>query len=363
MRKILILAALLALSFSADAQVSSPPGPGPTPCAFTSCSVTTLAIGGAAIGSNALAVTGTANISGSVTGGFFSASTSSGMSMTNNNASFQWRSGGTILFSPASATFQFGIADSASPIAQMLQAQSVVAGNANTSGATFTIAGSKSNGSGGGDVLLQTTLSSASSGVQNALATALTLKGGTQNVITGASLTVTTIGTGTGDFVCAPVGGGLISQGVTTCVASDRRVKNDLGVVTPEKAVARLMAVPDEHLFTYKKGYGPSGAHAGWFAQNIQNDPDFSGTVYRGSATPLTPDGELTFDRAEIGPDTTTAVKWLVAEDRSREAEIAALKAENSSLKAVNDNFNNRLAALEGRRRTLANVTRLRGAR
>jgi hypothetical protein len=82
--------------------------------------------------------------------------------------------------SPNSGVWQLGLPDAATATAQTLEAQSVSAGHANTAGATFTIAGSKSNGSGGGDVVLQTTLSSAASGTQNALANALTLKGGTQ---------------------------------------------------------------------------------------------------------------------------------------------------------------------------------------
>jgi hypothetical protein len=91
----------------------------------------------------------------------------------------QFRNGSSSLISPANAVWQFGQADAAAPIAQRLQAQSVVAGNTNVAGVTFTIAGSKSNGSGGGDVVIQTTNTNAASGTQNTLATALTLKAGT----------------------------------------------------------------------------------------------------------------------------------------------------------------------------------------
>lgn len=106
--------------------------------------------------------------------------TSSNIVLTNNAGTVQLRNGSTIISSPNSAIVQLGTADAASPVAQTLQAQSVVAGNANTAGATFTIGGSKSNGSGGGDMVLQTTLSSAASGTQNTLATAVTFKGGNQ---------------------------------------------------------------------------------------------------------------------------------------------------------------------------------------
>lgn len=130
--------------------------------------------------------------------------------------------------------------------------------------------------------------------------------------------------TATGDFICVTASGNM-AQGVTTCAASDRRVKNDLGIVSPAQAVARVMALPEEHRFTYKTGYGPSGDHAGWFAQDIARM--WPGVVYRSAKTALTPDGELTFDRAEVGPDTTTAVKWLIQHVREQDKEIAALRA------------------------------------
>ena len=97
-----------------------------------------------------------------------------------NTGTYQLRNSLTIISSQATANVRLGTSDAASPVAQLLDVQGVFAGNGNTAGANFTIAGSKSNGSGGGDVIFQTTLSSAGSGTQNALATALTLKGGTQ---------------------------------------------------------------------------------------------------------------------------------------------------------------------------------------
>lgn len=114
-----------------------------------------------------------------------------------------------ILSSPAAGKWQMGNTDAAAPVAQTLQAQSVVAGNTNTAGATLTIAGSKSNGSGGGDVVMQTTLSAAGSGVQNTLATALTLKGGTQAVIAAAALTSASPSGGVGYSTGA---GGTVTQ-------------------------------------------------------------------------------------------------------------------------------------------------------
>jgi hypothetical protein len=86
-----------------------------------------------------------------------------------------------ILTSPAAGSVQLGAGDAASPVAQTLRAQSVVAGNANTAAVTLTLQGSLSNGSGaGGNIVLATTQSTAASGTQNTALAALTLVGGTQ---------------------------------------------------------------------------------------------------------------------------------------------------------------------------------------
>lgn len=78
-------------------------------------------------------------------------------------------SGRGILTSPAAGGVQLGNADAASPVAQTLSAQSVVAGNTNTAGANSIIRGSLSNGSGvGGTITIQTSASTAASGSQNA---------------------------------------------------------------------------------------------------------------------------------------------------------------------------------------------------
>lgn len=113
-------------------------------------------------------------------------------SATNNNAPPD-----LFMSRQAAATLHLGAADAASPVAQTFGVQGVVAGNGNTAGATWTIQGSLSNGSGGGDVNFNTTLSNAASGVQNTGALALRLKGGTQLVYTNSATqilgTLTTI--------------------------------------------------------------------------------------------------------------------------------------------------------------------------
>lgn len=115
-----------------------------------------------------------------------------GLFTTSNGGRVQWNIGATSTTIRAAnsggGNVIFGANDAALPVAQMLSVQNVVAGNANTTGANLTIQGSLSNGSGGGDILLATTLSSAASGTQNTAATALTLKGGTQQVIASGLL-------------------------------------------------------------------------------------------------------------------------------------------------------------------------------
>lgn len=80
----------------------------------------------------------------------------------------------------AAATLQLGAADAAAPVAQKIQSQSVVAATSNTAGATFTVAGSRSTGSGlSGDLVLSTGDTGAASTTQNAHIAGLTIKGGT----------------------------------------------------------------------------------------------------------------------------------------------------------------------------------------
>lgn len=81
-----------------------------------------------------------------------------------------------ILSRVAAATFQFGNADAAAPVAQTLRAQSVVAGTTDTVGTDLTFKASVGTGTGaGGKIILQTAPAGATGTSQNALATALTL--------------------------------------------------------------------------------------------------------------------------------------------------------------------------------------------
>ena len=80
-----------------------------------------------------------------------------------------WLSGTT-------ADFHLGLADAASPVAQTISVQSVVAGTTNTAGANLSINGSQGTGTGAGGALLLRTAPAGSSGTtQNALVTAVAI--------------------------------------------------------------------------------------------------------------------------------------------------------------------------------------------
>lgn len=127
-----------------------------------------------------------------IAGAMLNFTSASGVIQFRANASTQ-------ISSPATATYQLGPADAASPVAQTLQVQNVVAGSTNTAAVTWTLQGSLSNGSGGGgNIVLQTTKSTASSGVQNTALAGITILGGNQlveinQITTDAALTDTTV--------------------------------------------------------------------------------------------------------------------------------------------------------------------------
>lgn len=71
----------------------------------------------------------------------------------------------------AAANLALGAADAASPVAQTISVQNVVAGTSNVAGANFTISGSQGTGTGaGGSIILQTAAAGSSGSSVNALA-------------------------------------------------------------------------------------------------------------------------------------------------------------------------------------------------
>lgn len=156
--------------------------------------------------------------------------------------------------------FQFGGPDVAAPSPTTIQASSVVAGNTNTGGATLTINGSKSNGSGGGDVVFQTTLSSAGSGVQNTLTPALTLKGGTQAANFTSTISAALSNVATTSAVCYNTGTGLLTYDGTigTCNASDETLKTFFGSLSGN--LSKLVTLSQSDHFGYFRWNDGDGA-------------------------------------------------------------------------------------------------------
>lgn len=110
------------------------------------------------------------------------ASASLGLGGANATVPLTMTSGQQIQWSSAwfgsmsAATFQFGQADAAAPVAQTAQVQSVVTGTANTAGVDWTFKGSKGTGTGaGGKILFQTAAATGSGSTPNSLATALSI--------------------------------------------------------------------------------------------------------------------------------------------------------------------------------------------
>ena len=181
-------------------------------------STTSAALGGATIGTNALAVTGTTALGGALTVSSGGAAITGNVGVTSGNISTNFAlvaytgvfpgtsafgrmtsaADGAFSFSdhagtntatfsvPAAATLQLGGIDAAAPVAQILDAQSVVAGTTNTAGANLTIAGSKGTGTGaGGNIIFQVAPAGTTGSTSNALSTALTIAG--NRAITTAS--------------------------------------------------------------------------------------------------------------------------------------------------------------------------------
>lgn len=95
----------------------------------------------------------------------------------------------TFLTRPAAATVKLGAADAASPVAQTLTVQSVVAGTSNTAGTDWTFQGSKGTGTGaGGSIIFKTSPAGSTGTSQNAGAAALTLNAPGSAVVGSAAI-------------------------------------------------------------------------------------------------------------------------------------------------------------------------------
>jgi hypothetical protein len=147
--------------------------------------------------------------------------THSNTSFSVNVPQFNLGSGNAPMTAPASGTHQLGIADAASPVARTLQVQSVSAGTADTNGAAWTFAGSRSTGTGaGGSLIFQTSPAAGSTATtQNALVTALTIDS-KAHVIHGGSAPAVSGSCGTSPSVAGTDSAGKLTTGTvapTSC--------------------------------------------------------------------------------------------------------------------------------------------------
>lgn len=139
----------------------------------------------------AVSAAGNLSASGNIASG--SGSTMSTFSII-LNASGQVNFGNTsttAISSPGVGGIRFGVpADAAAPQAQTLSVQNVLAGTTNAGGGGLTLRGPLSTGSGTpGDLTFQTGTTGGAATVQNAAATALTIKGATQAVVVASGKT------------------------------------------------------------------------------------------------------------------------------------------------------------------------------
>lgn len=209
-------------------------------------SVTTFSTAGTVIGLNALSGFSGNLLDAHINGGASIFSVSSGGTISGNGSltvqanvnagtagRFQWLSAGAIT-SPGPNAVQLGIADAASPSAQILRSQGVAPGTSNTPGVSLTIFPGPGTGSGAGPSLVfQTPGTGAAATVQNAEITALTIAGAvgsTPGLVTIANqLTISGTTTGTNaDFLCMTSGFLVVLQ-ASACTISSERYKDVLG--------------------------------------------------------------------------------------------------------------------------------------
>lgn len=167
---------------------------------------TSLALNGATIGSDVLALVGTVTLTGtavaqSTTGtspGWYAQITGDSVPRcrvgvnANDTGSIGFGSGAAtrdlFLERVGAANLRHGGADAAAPVAQTISVQNVITGTSNTAGGSFTIAGSQGTGTGaGGSIILQVAPAGTTGTSVNALATALTIDSA-KNATFGASI-------------------------------------------------------------------------------------------------------------------------------------------------------------------------------
>jgi len=180
----------------------------------------------------------------------------SGMQMTASTGNGLRLNGNSILTAPGAAVWRLGDTDLATPVAQTLQTQSVVAGTNNGAGALWTLQDSAGTGSGiSGGYAFQVAAASGSGTTQNAYSSALTIAGGTGLV---ALPKISSDATHTDATVCEDTTSHALYAGSGTagiCLGtSSLRFKHDVSPLTADLGDALLKLEPIS--YRYNKGYG-----------------------------------------------------------------------------------------------------------
>lgn len=184
----------------------------------------------------------------------------------------------SFLSSPSAAVWQLGAADAASPVAQTLKFQDVVAGTNNVAGANATIQASAGTGTGaGGSIIFQVAAAGSTGTAKNAQATALTIDSTKLATFAGqinvAAMTQTSAAqSGT---VCYNSGTGAITYDATVgCLASTMRVKTNWRDIEPTVALAEVISMRPGS-FNYVGGLGlPEGEQVGLAAEQMAKVDD-----------------------------------------------------------------------------------------
>jgi hypothetical protein len=235
---------------------------------------TSLALGGATLGSNVFAAVGTAILTGATTTSpdwevWVSGDTFARASLGVNTTDVPRFSMGpgnaardVFIERAGAANLRLGAPDAAVAIAQTLSVQNVVAGTSNADGANWTFNGSQSTGNHqGGSIIFQTATAGSSGTSVNALAPALTLAGNKLATFTGNILLTSTGGdsgiytgstAGTSVFqAAASVSSGasgplFLLRGVTYSQNANQRGNVYIGAGNPSTPGARRL----DHFFT-----------------------------------------------------------------------------------------------------------------
>ena len=226
----------------------------------------------------------------------------------------------------AAANLRLGAADAASPVAQTLSVQSVVAGTSNTAGANLTITGSQGTGTGaGGSIIFQVAPAGSSGTAQNALATALTID----------SNKYVTIGSSGGLY---SGGGNSLYLGNTPNFGGAFRLQDTVGVAIPSNLSYRWSSDTTSYgtadVTLFRDAANTLALRNGANAQELRVYKTTTGTVYKallGDNKLIKIAGEAFTDGAGANTGTLTnspvtgnPTKWIPIDDNGTTRYIPA---------------------------------------